>query len=488
MSSAISFYLTNLDANTAFVLDRSAFLDTVVDAVEREDHNEEAAKMITVLANNAFIPIVARLISNNDQTVRQKALLALGNLIASNNPHVREQAVAATIGILQSLEKAFEDDKDRHGAAYVCSNLARFMPRRNNAQVKDLLLNGLVDGVASDMSNASVSDLLHGLIALSAQKTIPTELLLDVLSNFSKKTVSPALNILGDQIAEEFMGDDIIAERFRAYEVLRTLLLTHPLRAADLVVFFWTLSNLVVESEMPDNFLQDIVMVEAVCEFSAHPTKLLGSKKHYDGVFNAVWVLVNAIVKSDLYMVPYTTLELIRETLESSAHALSADSGIQTSIKEVQAKLSLILDPLPIEEEDEEDNEDVNMEWTDDDVGGTTILPGFEQTEDFGFSKIKLEPLFPKGYIAPCEAPAPCERFYAPNAIDLINKTQTTSVSSYVNALIQKLVDNNLAVTPLDDCTILTVGDLKTLELRGFQVCRGHIMINPAVLTAVYSA
>lgn len=479
---SVSFYTSNLDANTAFVLDRRAFLDTIVDAVEHEDWNANAAKMIAVLTENSFIPIVARLTGNNDGALQRGALHAIGNLIASNNPVARAKALSATLNELKSIEKAFGSDKSRYAAAYVCANLAQFMSDKDCPIVRQIVLNGLVDGVATEMSPTAVRDLLRAIKYLSAERAVPREVLLDLLSaRYSKRTVRAALDILGDQVSDETAADDFDALRFRTYEVLRSLLLDVPLRIKDRVIYFWTLSNLVVESGIPDTFLTDAIFVEKVCEHCTRPAPHQGSKHHFDSVFNAVWSIINAIVKSDLICVSYSTLELLQNTLLTAACSLPPTSTVQGNIREALEKIALVLTPL--------ESEDVDMERTDDDVGGTTILPASStDTPVSELPQIKIMPLFPEGYIAPCAAPAPCEVFYPPNALELLYKNNSTSVSSHVNSLIQKLINNNLAPTPLDSNLILAVSDLKELEQRGFVVSHSHLMINPAILTTVYSA
>ena len=62
-STVSSFYTSDLDAITAFVMRRNEFLDLVTDAVTYENTNPNASAMLELLCNNTFIPLISRLLN-----------------------------------------------------------------------------------------------------------------------------------------------------------------------------------------------------------------------------------------------------------------------------------------------------------------------------------------------------------------------------------------------------------------------------------------
>ena len=139
-SSIASFYTTDLEATTALVLDRSSFLDSVTDAVTYEDKDANAAKMVSILAaeNSAFLSVFPALLTDVDVKIRNKAYLALGNLIASDNYAMAQVMLKCAHNAIVNKKFVFTKET-ANGIAYVLTNMAtRFKQWPNVKEIPNI--------------------------------------------------------------------------------------------------------------------------------------------------------------------------------------------------------------------------------------------------------------------------------------------------------------------------------------------------------------
>ena len=92
-SSSKTFYRTDLEARTAFVLNRRSFLNKVQDAVLEETENNSAASMLRMLGENGYFEIIARLVNDPNVKIARRAMLVMGNLFASDYGYIRDESL-----------------------------------------------------------------------------------------------------------------------------------------------------------------------------------------------------------------------------------------------------------------------------------------------------------------------------------------------------------------------------------------------------------
>jgi hypothetical protein len=209
-SSIAPFYTTDLEATTALVLDRSGFLDSVTDAVTYEDKDNNAAKMLSILAteNSAFLSVFPALLTDVDVEIRNKAYLALGNLIASDNYAIAQVALKCAYNAVVNNKFVFTKET-ANGIAYVLTNMAmRFKQWPNVKEIPNIavcaespILLYAKTYLTADLPASVKRDMLWVFKKLKSSLLEPT-FLINLLEQEEKKTFRIALHMLGEQVSD----------------------------------------------------------------------------------------------------------------------------------------------------------------------------------------------------------------------------------------------------------------------------------------------
>jgi hypothetical protein len=428
----MSFYTSNLEVNTAMILDLSEFLDKVTDAVNCESTNSDAARMVAILVSNDFIRLIARLADPKRPKIASKALLALGNLINSDNDTASKLALGSTVKNLQAICDCFKYTHSRNGAAYLSVCLAKHFAKTSaNVEQRRILVNALIEALTDSLgvhtSDMALKDMLQSVDILSESRRVSTNLLLHILDTNKNSSVRcVALNLLEDHSAENF---DQYA--LRSMNILLKLLPNSYNNEMHKILH--VLSNIVVEAGMADVFLSDSNSVSEVC--SCIPDN------------NALWVIGNAVNKcSDLATVP-----------EQSIDSIAAVIGSFIPNDDIGYKLK---------------NEIIHK----------IEAPRYPHTES------ETSELYaPSSPIAPTEEHSENNSYYPDDAYSLLSlKLPTNGTSRVVYDLIGKIANSIEYYISIPDDIQFTVKDLKDLEDRGFIISRGYLTINPALISAIY--
>jgi len=461
-SNVSSFYVSDVEIFKAVMLDRSSFLDSVTDAVTYEDKNSDATKMISILSNNAFLSLMPALLTDADINIRNKAYLALGNLIASNN---RDMSVAA----LNCAYKALTDKKfvftteTSHGIAFILTNMAMRYARwaqwfpNANVNKNDVLLYA-EEHLTADLPASVKRDLLWVFKELKSHFLLEPTLLITLLEQQQKKTFSTALRFLGDIVSDDKFFESHCF--MPTYNYLRGMLLKNEAPFGTTLDHLWMLSNLVTESGMGLTFLQDYDLFEAVTDRIRHSKENLV-------VSEAVWVLLNSLVHVDLKDLSHFC---VLDTHDVILDFLRGNRGTPIVRKEAPLACSKLMDFITTRYLPADDVEDVEEDEE------------YEDEEEIWYPATASE----EAAHPPCEISG-FTLYNPPSAADLLQKRIVRGVTSAaVFNLVQILEANNLQFTPIPDDMALTAEDLKALETRGYAISGGRIGINPVLSMAFY--
>ena len=485
------FYTTDLEAMTALVLNRSAFLDSVTDAVTYEDKKPEAAQMVAVLEKNAFLQLMPAFLSDADISIRNKAYLALGNLIASNNRTVAEAAFKCAYNALKDNKFVFTAETAR-GIAYILANMALRFSQWPNA--KDIL--GVVlyadapllfcakRNLTADLPSSAKKDLLWVFKKLKSSLLEPT-LLMSILEREEKNTFKLALYLLGEKVSSNKFFESHCFEE--TYDYLSGMLLKDESPFGTTHEHLWMLSNLVTESGMGLQFLQDEDLFEAVA-------KRIRLGEDNAVVTESVWVICNSL--AHVQLADLSSFRLF-EVCDALQVFLQGDHGsplirdeAEIYLQNVEAEINNRYPPTTPVVEPETVYDDFTFHGVKYEVKcsppTTPVVEPETVYDDFTFHE--------EDYTLRTEMQPPCvcpgfTIYNPPSAATLLQKNiiyEFTSVTVF--DLIKSLESNNLQFTPIPAGTKLTVEDLAALETRGFTIIRGHIGINPALSKAMYNA
>lgn len=501
-SASTAFPTSALDVCSGFVLDRAHFLDQITDAVNVEDSNRDAEKMLSLLQSNQLINIVGRCLSDASKKINRKALLALGNLMASDNAAVGDDAHAVAMKALDPvLRDLGKSEKLASGVGFVLRNLAKFGATDDDVPQKvSAIVSEMIARYAGDSNDEILFDLLWAAIQLQCFKQVDTGSLLAILAYPRNSITYPALSLLGDQLSEDEYDThyhDV------TYDVLRALLLEERGRNT-LHLALWCLTNLVVEGWMGERFLQD----EELRAFISNLAECSAVRKAHVAR-EAMYVLANAIAKTDLAPL-FEDNDELRDSLyttlqKADAQCLSASDhkALTEAITKVGAFYEVETEEETDEEEtDEEEASTIVEEVIPEEEDGVPTYPdlsgvifeihnpsAFEGTDDKNvdnlFANLNL----------PCERPTPNDynfnqclgTYYPQNALSIIAHINSAyGTSKTVFDLINRVSNNSGAFTAIEDNVTLTIKDLKDLEIRGYVVMRGCVGINPAITKALY--
>jgi hypothetical protein len=463
-SSTISpFYTTDLEVLKALMLDRSSFLDSVTDAVNYEGTKSDAAKMVAVLEKNAFLQLMPAFLTDADISIRNKAYLALGNLIASNNQAVAEAAFKCAYNALKDNKFALSAETAR-GVAYVLANMAlRFSQWPNAKEIQGAVLCDKAPlllcakrNLTTDLHSSVKKDLLWVFKRLKSSLLEPT-LLISLLEQEEKSTFKLALHLLGDQVSSDTFFESHCFEP--TYEYLRGMLLKDAAPFGTTHEHLWMLSNLVTEGDMGQMFLEDEELFEAVANHIQ-----LGEDSAL--VSESVWVISNSLAHTQLKDLSHFRLfevcNVLQVFLQGDHGSSMIRDAAESHLQKVEAEINKRFPPM---------------------------TPFIEPMADY-YEYIMHE----EDNTLPAEpqSPSKCPGFTIynpPSAFDLLRKNLIFDMTSAtVFDLITTLEANDLQFTPIPEGTTLTVDDLAALETRGFVIRRGCIGINPALTLAVYNS
>ena len=253
---------------TAFVKDRSKFLDTVVDAITYEATDDAAKKMVSLLENSAFLQFMPVLLADNDPELCTKALLALGNLIASDNLKVAYGAFKVAVAYYDAIRACAYDSSTEGGGAYVLYSMAVCSETFRNkcVDVMDFIVNDAKTLVKSN-NNRVARDMLYILQKFGNYDDVATDDLLYFINSSNKRAQHAALDILGEQVSMEDFDTTYVNA---VYDSLRALILDNDFNASTRCTLAWTFSNLVTEIGMADRFFKDTELYDAIIEDMLH--------------------------------------------------------------------------------------------------------------------------------------------------------------------------------------------------------------------------
>lgn len=472
----------------AFVLDRSKFLDTVTDAVTYEAQDPAAERMIALLENQTFLLTIPALLCDKDLTVRNKAFLALGNLIASDNRKIAQMSFGVAAKGFKYVERGFTDKETFAGAAYVLHNLAvriRDWKELGQDHLKSLVVDTAAAKLrAEDCMVMATRDLLHTVHMIGKATDAPTEVLIQLLSKKAKRLLSEkakgiyhtALKMLGEQISEE--NFKLVHVR-PTYDCYRNLIVGGTHNSFVWHELLWGFSNIVVEEGMADIFLADHDVREEIITIATMHTT-------YNEEAEATWTLLNAVSKADVTLPPIDILHAIVDAIQTFLANYDLNKGrIYKSAQEVLEKINTEFERRfpPVDEDTEsETDEDVIMAEADAPEDDYEAM-WREITEECCGACPPTD--------LPCElpplTPAPVVEYYPLTAVQILDSGRNYGFTSRVVAeLINSVAASNGAFTPLPDNIVLTKADLAAIESRGFTIIRGNIGINSLLSTAFY--
>jgi hypothetical protein len=482
-SNIAPFYSTDLEAKVACVLDRSAFLDSVTDAINHETKREDAKEMVAMMAANGFVPIIAALLTDRESSVRRKAYLALGNMIASEDKKMSFLATTAAVKALDTITDALGDNELRHSGAFVFANIAQFLApvmapetRNNMRNTVDNVFNGKSEWTDS---KAVLADLLRAAQYLGACYEVSTPVLLTAFEQKWSKCFNSALHILSNQISKDSFGESYRAPAFQAF---RTLLLSDKVPESQVTEFFFALSNLVVEPGVADMYLNDDLCVTKTCDI----IRDFAGVRHSTAAYEASFVLANGVARqSSLAPLSDTLLERVEDTLLEVL-----DRPISHNNKKLQTAIEEALNTLGAEKVHRADLEtEKELAELLTEINNVPSSEDMEIDTDDDYTAANLN--------LPCEIntpwpPAPnynqtLYEYNPPSALDILARLRNNApTSAIVNNLIRSVETAGGAFVPLPENTILTVADLSALEARGFSIVRGALGINAALTTVAY--
>ena len=458
----VSFYKSDLEVMTAFVQDRSKFLDTVVDAIQLEGKNDAATKMISLLENSAFLQFMPALLTDKNTALCAKALLALGNLIGSDNHKVASAAFTVAEHNFSTIVNCARNDKIRAVSAYVIYALAL----RINALLSDKrapLITPIVT-IAKELVKSpcdrAARDMLFVLNMFGTCADVATSDLLRLLTSSSRLTRNMALSLLATQVSLE--GFDT-AYCDAVYDGLRTIIMDGKKRATPTRrELAWAFSNLVTEDGMADKFFQDSKLFDVVVH------KMLDDDDKGVNSENA-WILTNAIIRAD--RTKLSDEFLCRLQTELNNYINMCFFRFQNSIPVVtqimaiiegeisaraKAKLAALSTTVPALVIDDDMDIDYDASW---------------HIKESNACEVLATP--------PCEVD---ETYMPPSAYELLAKgAPRKATSRVVHDLIRSVEANGNGNTPVPRDTLLTVDDLDMLDELGFSIVRGCVGISARV-------
>jgi hypothetical protein len=493
MTSSSAAYKNLLEAHTAFVLDRYAFMENVQKAVLAED-TSGGAEILKFLKTGTFIELIGGLMFDPDLKNREQALFTLGNLLALEHNDVIVKRVAAVV--LEKVNALFNalyspaTPAIFKTAAYVIHNLAMagrrlgwaFQDASGGADCSDVsefcgrvfdLFNGLYGGaLISTVDDKNVrTDLLYAVnyVAERYPTRARIQRILTEIADASVRDTKPLLDILNLHIADA-EGDAVPVE---CHDDLMNLIYdlmvddqTRHLHAAAL----WCLSNFVMETGVAEKIAgYDALLNEVVGK------ALTAGRASVRA--NAVWTLANMVTQIRDPVIQAWMCEdhgLWAAFIEAGADAhdmgrFKADTVAEESIDRLSYWQALYRPLEPEESESDSETESVESDDSDD----SDWVPEEEEESDDDDDDAET-----------IEEEATGQEVPVPTALDLLMAGRVPSANvRYLISLVQSAGLGTWVEIPAD--TVLTVDDLTTIQMMGFSVLRGHIGVNPLLISCL---
>lgn len=462
---------TELSARTAFILDRKKFLNDIINTMQGDEEASACKALLTVLLDNDYIPLVARLMGDTDQETRDFASWAMGNLVGADTKPVADAAVAAA---MEQLSVVFENMRSpclplQRAASFLLCNLNRLT---ESMEIRDHVMGLLENEDVHDFPKMTRMDLL-AILGRNVDRTHynyrALNSLLNLFTEASNDELLYLLRILGDVTANQA----IHPEQFELVYDLVEGLLYGDKHEKKFKTILWLLSNVIADGGAADVFVEHGLLFNRVCELAT-------AKDRHVTRYNALFCLANCIacIRSDAK----------KEWLRCSEEFRAAFGDTQMNRNNFQSTLDILaaLDnaaaPVPVPVPAADDNRSSSSDFDD--------MPDLI---DANGNVVYEQPCERSGlYNSGCwcnekqeQAPAPATPFAqvpfgpVPSAIDLCMGGSRNNLSSTVRYLVGFVVNATEKWTALPPDTLLTVKDLCALESLGYMVSRGYIGINP---------
>jgi hypothetical protein len=475
--------ITELKLRTDFILDRMKFLESVCEAV----HNEDTVRgndLLTVLLDNDYPSIIARLLADPNMQTRDQATWTLANLLGSDQQEVR---VAANKACLEVRAQIFDNligapnGEIQRGTAYLLFNwLQRF---GKNVEVDEQVLRLLDTGfIRSVIKKSSVrSDLLHAVASALRRTQAGTKAAREVVrmlqGNTNKRERSVLLQAFSEICSEDGETSSFSpADHAAVFDLFEELLLVDAeklLTAEQQLELLWALSNFVCEPEVADKFFTRANLRLEMVELCESDHGYLRAE--------AGWVLMNAIKKS--------TWESTQEDIGTDyalRYALcSVEAGLEVKSGKLYAAIHESLDSLselealfaPLEEDE---GEDALTEIAEEEE----IVPGLTAAEI-----CEMAGVYENHFNLPCERPTPTvatTEAPLPSAFELMVDHKNRNGSAALRSLVFSLKNAGAVNIPVPAGTVLSIEDLTLMGSLGYTISQGYFGINPYLTSVRY--
>jgi hypothetical protein len=456
---------TELSARTAFILDRKKFLNDIINMMQGDEEASDCKALLTVLLENDYIPLVARLMGDADQETRDFASWAMGNLVGADTKTVADAATAAA---MEQLTTIFENMRSslnplQRAASFLLCNLNRLT---ESLEIRDHVMGLLENEELRDFPKGTRMDLL-AILSHNVDRTHYNYRSLNSLINLyteaSNDELLHLLRILGDVTANQAIHPE-------QYELVYDLvegLLYGDKHEKKFKTILWLLSNVVADGGAADVFVEHGLLFDRVCELAVATGRPVAR-------YNALFCLANCIacIRSDDK----------KEWLRRSEEFRGAFGDTQMNRNNFQSTLDLLgeFDRAAAPPAAEDDSTDSDSDSMPDliDASGNVVYDDEKPCERSG--------LYHNGcwcnetQQAPALATsAPILLGPVPSAIDLCMGGSRNNLSPTVRYLVGFVVNATEKWTALPPDTLLTVRDLYALEALGYMVSRGYIGVNP---------
>lgn len=504
MNNAAAAAYTELQARTQFILDRAAFLKDVGLTLMDEGKPVADAK-INVWLNNAYVPLIVRCIKSDDAAVRIEALWTVANLLGADSDAVREATKAAlTSDLLRSvLDYVFLESKETvECAAFLLSNYARFK-NLSYADAQAIVYSACAKGII--VNGKAANDLLWAAnyAADKFPAAIPLSLVVNTLGDvtLTKEKSRQLRRLLGIAAEQDGLVHANLLEP--VMNVLMRMLETaaEPAVRAEL---FWILSNVLTEPTAPDAFFNKKDLLQATIDESCEGTNA-GLQALY-ALANFVTLTKDAAIQSDLGSAVALDLEHMGATNEYAFDIHEIFSQLESAKSAVLRALgSEVLSAMrgyadifyPEVEVINMEDEDEDEEMSDDEEESRDDVPYYGEASITYINPEITAPTIPLAHteesIAPTSSvvdPSGNEwNVRVPCAYELLYGSDRASCESRTVRRLVAMVEQAMAdpdaegdgwvKVPMD--TVLSVGDLVTLQHMGYVFDGEWLGVNPAI-------
>lgn len=478
---------TELTARTQFVLDRIAFLKDVGLTLMDEGKPAADAK-INVWLSNAYIPLIVRCIKSEDEAVRVEAIWTVANMLGADTEAVREATKnALTEELLKAvLDYVFLESKDTvKCSAFLLSNYARFK-NISYAEAHSIVYSACAKGIITN--GKAATDLLWAA-NYAAEKfpaAIPLSLVVNTLGDksISKDKARLLRRLLG--LASEQNGiihANLLEPTIRVLERMLEDVNSSSVRAE----IFWILSNVLTEQGAPEIFFTHKKLLQTTIDESSMASNA-GLQATYT-LANFVTQVTDTVIQEslargaaktsmadvdDVYAFDvYDTFYQLSFNENAMLRALGAE-GLSALLRYADIYYPAIpeyddSDENTEEIESEKDAQDINME-IEEPIKVTVPLARTEENIAPEADKNEWHIRVPCAY----------ELLYGSDRASCESRTVRDLVGRVEQAMSDPTIEGDGWVkVPMD--TVLSVGDLVTLQHMGYVFDGEWLGVNPTI-------